>query len=221
MLNFREIKSLIVKNCRVVDNTSIDNRFGFTIDASKFEKSLNEKSDLHLISFAPVIESRVPNITEIQSLSEYIHKKIEIDTVFDGATNIATFMLYCDKEGACKLNDAEGNPYTSQQIFDILNSDQETDKQIAKDIVETFPVYRVLVIKRFNRRTEKFIYSIYFRSNYNMITYIKTLDFSNDNQTINEKKETATPLVEAVGVEDDSVEEETPNAEKEAEGNEE
>ena len=38
-----------------------------------------------------------------------------------------------------------------------------------------YPIYRTLIIRKFNKKRDKFEYSIYFRSNYNMITYIKSL----------------------------------------------
>ena len=91
MINFSDLKFIIIKNCKTVDNTDIGSRFGFTIDVEKLEKALNEKSDLHVVGFSPVIESRVPNITEIQPISEYVYKKVEINTIFNGSTNIATF----------------------------------------------------------------------------------------------------------------------------------
>lgn len=205
MINFSDLKFIIIKNCKTVDNTDIGSRFGFTIDVEKLEKALNEKSDLHVIGFSPVIESRVPNITEIQPISEYVYKKIEIHTIFNGSTNIATFLLYCDKNGELKVKDSDNHEYTNEEITAALNnSEEEKADWIAKEIAINYPVYRVLIVRRFDKRKDKFTYDIYFRSNYNMITYIKSLDM---NSIKNSSEETNENVEESTNTEETPVEE--------------
>jgi hypothetical protein len=200
MIGFKDLKALIVRSCRTVDDRSklsnINDRFNFIINIDKLEKLLNSKSDLHVAAFAPIILSRVPDIEEIQLVSEYVHKKEEINTIFDGNTRIATFMLYCDMEGKIHIDGDDMTALTSKQIYDAINAD-EPIKDLALLIAEEFPVYRTMVVRRFDKRKDKFVYSIYFRSSYSMITYINELK-SNGMFDITDKEEPEEPVEEEV-----------------------
>ena len=195
MIGFKDLKSIIVRSSRTTDDknksSDINNKFNFVINVDKLEKALNNKCDLHVVAFSKFIESRVPDINELQLISEYVHKKEEINTIFDGKTQIATFMFYCDMDGQLHIGEKE-NTYTAKEISDAINTDNNPDKDIATIIASEFPMYRAMVVRRFDNRKDKFVYSIYFRSSYSMITYINSLKAegsfnSSEEKNINEE----------------------------------
>ena len=181
MIGFKDLKSIIVRNCRTLDDKNsagdINSRFNFFINVDRLEKALSNKSDLHIVAFTGTIVSRVPKIHELQFISEYVHKREEINTIFDGKTQIATFMFYCDMEGTQNIDGSvlnKDNALSPKEISDAINRD-EPNKNIATILATEFPMYRAMVVRRFDKRKDKFVYSIYFRSSYSMITYINSL----------------------------------------------
>ena len=198
MIGFKDLKSIIVRSSRTTDDknksSDINNKFNFVINVDKLEKALNNKCDLHVVAFSKFIESRVPDISELQLISEYVHKREEINTIFDGKTQIATFMFYCDMDGALTIenNDTKAS-YSSKELSDMINSDTP-NRDIATVLASEFPMYRTMVVRRFDNRKDKFVYSIYFRSSYSMITYINSLKeegaFNNSADTKEEVEET-------------------------------
>lgn len=178
MIGFKDLKSIIVRSSRTTDDknksSDINNKFNFVINVDRLEKALSSKSDLHVVAFTKNIVSRVPDISELQLISEYVHKREEINTIFDGKTQIATFMFYCDMNNQLHIGEKE-NTYTAKEISDAINTDENPDKEIAMILAEGFPMYRTMVVRRFDNRKDKFVYSIYFRSSYSMITYINSL----------------------------------------------
>jgi hypothetical protein len=194
MIGFKDLKSVIVRNSRTTDDknksSDINAKFNFVINVDRLEKALNSKSDLHVVAFGKNIVSRVPDISELQLISEYVHKKEEINTIFDGKTQIATFMFYCDMNGQLHIGQKD-KEYTAKEISDLINTDNP-DKEIAMILAENYPMYRTMVVRRFDNRKDKFVYSIYFRSSYSMITYINSLkeegkfNSSEDNNEIEE-----------------------------------
>lgn len=175
MIDFKDLKMTIQKICRSEQANNINERFKFSINTYKLEKVLNQKSDLHVMGFCEEIESRIPTVDDYQLLTEYAHKKEEIETIFDGTTQIATFLLYCDKNGCLSFADEDKNPIENKEIFEQLNKPELINKDLITEICINYPIYRTLIIRKFNKKRDKFEYSIYFRSNYNMITYIKSL----------------------------------------------
>ena len=177
MIGFKDLKSIIVRNSRTDDknkSSDINAKFNFTINVDRLEKALSSKSDLHVVAFSKNIVSRVPDISELQLISEYVHKKEEINTIFDGKTQIATFMFYCDMNGQLHIGEKE-KTYSTKEISDMINTDENPNKEIAMILAEGYPMYRAMVVRRFDNRKDKFVYSIYFRSSYSMITYINSL----------------------------------------------
>lgn len=144
--------------------------FSFEIDTEKLEDMLNKKSDLHVLRFTPEVKSAKPTTADYALISEYIYKKEAFDGIYDGQSQVASFIIYCDKEGTVNIPGL-----TPETIKDFYNLDLEKQVEIANYIMAELPVYRTLVIRRFNIREEKFDYLIYFRSNRVMINYIKNL----------------------------------------------
>ena len=173
MIQFKDLKYLIQKNCKTEDvNSNSENyfakKFNFYINTSKLEKTLSSRTDLHVIGFEPVMKSFVPSCKDIQLISEYLHHKEELEDIMNGSTQIMEFMIYCDQTG----NPGESN---STDNFDKLNNPDKCSKSFVVNIINNYPVYRTLVVRRFNTKLDRFEYSIYFRSNYNMISYIQKL----------------------------------------------
>jgi len=162
MIEFKELKTLIQK-ATVVDKTDISNMFSFTVDQEKLEDLLSKKTDLHVLNLGP-IKSRRPTLDDYIPVSEYVYKKEAFDGIFNGETNIANFIIYCDMDG--------------KAVLELSDEEKETgafSRNTINFIMSELPIYRTLIIKRFNAREEKFDYLIYFRSNRVMINYIKAL----------------------------------------------
>jgi len=170
MIDFKELKALIQKSS-TSNKTNLSDMFAFEIDADKLEELLSKKSDLHVLRFDnEAIHSKKPGITDYELISEYIYKKEAFDGIYDGNSQIATFIIFCDVNGTANI------PGLALEDIDKFNTLEKKDQiAIANYIMSELPVYRTLVIRRFNIREEKFDYLIYFRSNRVMINYIKTL----------------------------------------------
>ena len=206
MIGFKDLKSIIVRNSRTTDDKSkssdINAKFNFVINVDRLEKALNGKSDLHVVAFSKNIVSRVPDISELQLISEYVHKKEEINTIFDGKTQIATFMFYCDMNDQLHIGEKD-KTYTSKEISDAINTDETPDKDIAMILAESYPMYRAMVVRRFDNRKDKFVYSIYFRSSYSMITYINSLKEEGKFNSSEEKDEEESSFLDSLPVDGD------------------
>lgn len=177
MIDFKELKHLIIKTCKSDHTEDINSRFSFSIESAKLEQSLSN-TDLHVIGFTKEVVSRVPTYDDLQLIEEYIpkYKKDLLEEVYDGNSQILTLTLYCTKDGELELRDQNNNPIDKEDLFTKLNgSEDELDRNTILSIIENYPIYRTLIIRKFNNRKDRFDYSIYFRSNYNMIDYIKEL----------------------------------------------
>ena len=179
MIRFKDLKTIIVRNCRTLDNkndpSDINNRFNFTINVERLEKGLNAKSNLHVLAFGQNIVSRIPDMNDLQLISEYMqYKNKDIRTIFDGKSQIATFMLYLSDIEMEEDKKSDIEAMSSKQILDAVNND-DPDRSVVFKLLEDYPIYRTVVVRFFDKKKDKFVYSIYFRSNYNMISYINSL----------------------------------------------
>ena len=211
MLEFKDIKQVIKRACRAINfqSSNINDKFGFTISAERVENGLKEKSDLHVIALAEITESFVPEVDDMQLISEYIHKREEFNDIFNGSTQVAFLMLYSDQEGTMRptsnVEGEEPQPIPDDELFNSLNV--EVDPDLVKFIVTEYPVYRVMIVRRFNWKKDKFEYSVYFRSNFNMITYIKELKNADKEETSEEieiAEEETQPEGDSVDIETES-----------------
>lgn len=169
MIDFKELKQLIQK-ASITSKSNISDMFSFEIDTEKLEDMLNKKSDLHVLKFTPDVKSAKPTTADYALISEYIYKKEAFDGIYDGQSQVASFIIYCDKNGSVNIPGL-----TPEIVKDFYNLDPKKQIEIANYIIAELPVYRTLVIRRFNIKEEKFDYLIYFRSNRIMINYIKNL----------------------------------------------
>jgi hypothetical protein len=184
MVKFKDLKVATLRCCKTKQSADISDRFSFEIDFAKLEKALKElDSNLHVLSFAEKKESHIPSLEDVQLLVEYLHKPREIETVFDGQTQICTFMIYYTAQHESNdtyrefesFADAETNtPYTQEDLFKFCNV--AIDFSLIHEIIEKVPMYQVLVYKTFNNRKDKFDYQVNFRSNYEMVGYHKFVE---------------------------------------------
>ena len=185
-ISFSDLRTCILKSCSTnVD--SVDGPYSFTIDMKKLDGILKEHgSNLFALGFKPVIESRVPSYEDIQLISEYTRDEKEIDNTFNGKVQVCEFMVFLKEnfDGPIDINYGEDNqPLTNAEIYTFCND--ELDKEIILGIIKNLPVYKILVIKEFNKSIDNFRYNIFIRSNYQMVSYYKAMV---DNGMIEEKK---------------------------------
>lgn len=193
MIDFKELK-LVIQKASIVDKTDISSRFHFSIDVEKLEQLLAaNNTDLHVIAGTKNIVSKVPGIEDIQFISEYITKKEQFSYIFNGSTNVASLILYCDMNGTFKIG-TESEEIDKDVLFNKLNNEEDIDIGIVNTLVSETPIYRALIIRKFNVKEDKFDYSIFFRSNRNMINYIKELKeegsfgTESDNDSVEDKE---------------------------------
>jgi len=175
-MSFKDLRSIIVKCCNTTKSDDISSRFGFSIDLVKMENILKQKKNyLHVIGFSKNITSRIPDLDDLQMISEYVYEE-QMDTMLDGNTQICSFMIFskATQEGIIDISADGINVLTDKQIFDKCNG-KGLDPATIKCILNRFPVYRVIVAKVFDSSNEKFEYKVYIRSNYRMVEYFKFL----------------------------------------------
>lgn len=166
MIGFKSLKHLILKSCNSNNSSeNINDMIHFTIDCKKLESILAQHTDLHVMAFSNCLESKTPDVRDLQLITEYVKNKEEVDMIYDGKTQVCFFMLYCTKEGSLAVEAMTDHGYSKVN--------EELDEKLIETIASGYPVYRAMIIRRFNE--DKFNYSIYFRSNYQMICYIKDL----------------------------------------------
>ena len=199
MLSFKELKVLIAKSCRVVSKSDdLTDRFSFDIDFTKLEKKLQgADQNLHVLAFYDKNSSYVPYMSDVQLLTEYLHTPEELNMVFNGQSEICTFMIFSTltEKGIITLADDKGNPLSSEEIFNICNGEaEEINFETVKDIISTLPMYQVLVVRIFYKKQEKFEYKIFFRSNYEMVSLFKSTKNAKveEENTSNEEVESET-----------------------------
>ena len=170
MIDFTDLKQVIKNSCKTRETgEDFNNHFKFYINFEKLERILTQKkSDLHVIVPVSRDESWIPSIDEIQNISEYIKTDTDAKHIFDGKSEIFEFILFSTKNDELSTEE--------------LGAEEDTKhiKDAITNLVMNFPVYRTLIVRRFDTRKDKFEYVIYFRSNYNMISYIKELNSSED-----------------------------------------
>lgn len=201
MLNFTEIKKIITACCQSGDQSI----FNFNIDYKKLDEELTKQGGLHVLSFSKMGYSEPLYLSSLQLISEYIKRPKEFDMIYsdNAPSEYVKFMLYIGDE----FIDSEGNNISSEDMFNILNGDVLPDGSAptAISIVKNLPVYRVVVVRKYHPKKEKFDYMIYFRSNNEMITYIKGLSSDEFGKKTKDKNENNTK-VESFDCEEESEE---------------
>lgn len=173
MLTFNELKPIISKCCYSGKSNDLSEKYHFSVDFKKLENDLeNQNEDLHVMSFADKVESRIPTVYDIQLLSEYAHKQETTSSMFfNGTSEFVSFMLYSTKDGDLwKEDDIES--LIEDDIYETING-EEKNLDLINYIIDNAPLYYVVVIKRFNQAKERFDYNIFFRYNSSMNNIVR------------------------------------------------
>lgn len=198
MLSFKELKILISKSCKVISRSEdITDRFSFEIDFTKLEKKLQTADpNLHVLSFNDKTLSYIPYLSDVQLVTEYLHTPEELNMVFNGKSEICTFMIFSTlTEKETVTIESNGKELTSNEIFDICNGESEQiNFDVVKGIISQLPLYQVLVVRTFNKKQERFEYKIFFRSNYEMVGLFKSIRNNTSNE--DQVESTAEEVVE-------------------------
>ena len=178
MIGFKDLKFIIQKNCKAEQSEDGGGAFKFCINVDNLENSLSQKSDLHVLAFTKTIESHIPDPEELQFITEYVQSKEEVKTIMNGHVQIANLIVYCDMEGQLQIGGDDDYQLTTKEISDKVNC-ENPDKSIAALLTTEFPIYRILIVRKFDAKRDQFTYIEYFRSNYAMVGYIKELRAAN------------------------------------------
>lgn len=179
MIAFKDLKPIIAKACSSERTKELSQRLHFQIDFRKLEQELRKNNTrLHVVAGCDKLESSIPKFEDIQLLAEYprLQKRLS-ETFLDGKTEIISFMLFSDNDGYLALKDeTSGEQISYDDVFEILNGtkpDPNVDYPTLHVILDNFPMNRVVVVKKFNSIKERFDYSFFIRSNYEMIQWVK------------------------------------------------
>lgn len=178
MIEFKYLKKLIIKACKTATTEDLNQAYKFTINKEKLQSNLDAAgANLKIINCFndfegnPNIESYNPTFKDIILISEYVQKKNEIENIFNDRTHVTQFLLYIPNIG-------EGGD-TIDSLLKSGNIDYGTITKIVGELT-TVPVYRVFIVRKFNKKREMFEYSIYFRSNNIMMEYINNMKESGE-----------------------------------------
>lgn len=172
MLTFNELKPIISKCCFTEKSSDLLKKYHFSINFKKLEEDLKDANqDLHVLSFASEVESRHPELSDMQLLSEYAHKQSITSSLFLNPTvEFIQFILYSTKEGELwKGEKIESLIGEEDDIFENLNNVNNMD--LLKYVLDNAPMYYCIVIKRFNQEKDRFDYNVFFRYNSSMFDY--------------------------------------------------
>lgn len=163
--------------------TSTTSRYQFEMDFVKLENMLKQKkTNLHVIGLDKVVLSRPIDIAkDAQFISEYIKNKSILDASLTEGAEIIQFMLFSteNEKGTMrpKYIDEEGNAVdiSDKELFTMCNEPDQINENLIKCIVTEHPVYRIIVVRLFNEKNDRYDYNVNIRSNYQMISYMKNL----------------------------------------------
>ena len=176
MIEFKYLKKIIIKSCKTESVEDLNNVYKFSISIQKLQELLDKvnaglkvvETSNWVLEDIGVFKSYTPTVNDIQLITEYVQKKSELEEIFNGRTEVAQFMMYVPQ--------AENNG--NQDPVSALQESSDIDNSVISKIIGELsmrPVYRALVIHKFNKKREMFEYSIYFRSNNIMMEYINNM----------------------------------------------
>ena len=179
----------IIKKCCSVEEAIVDytDRYKFRLDISKLENMLKQKkTNLHVLAFDKSLQSKLVGVEDIQLVSEYMHDPdlLELTIGENSNTNFVQFMIFGTENQDGKIDIKITNPEPGEEeiiddkeLFGMVNgiNGHELDRTLVTNIVKFLPCYRVIVTRIFNTSEDRFEYRVYIRSNYNMVTYYKSV----------------------------------------------
>lgn len=181
----QDLTAMIRKCCSHPENA--ESRSQFNIDFVKLENMLKQKqTNLHTIAYSRTLDSEPVTIKHAQFISEYIKNHGVFEAALSSDSQIISFMMFStvDETGEIrpKYLDDEGNPVDvpDKDLFMFCNEPEELNEPMIKSIINQHPVYRVIVVRMYSHRNDRFDYNVNIRSNYQMIQYQRSLREGND-----------------------------------------
>lgn len=171
-LDFKKVRTMISQCSTIEKGASLSEKFKFSIDIEKLDKKL-ENSNFYVIALNKKIQSHVPTAADLQMITEYTYDKKLLRDIFNGDSEVAELILFTTNrtnsdEPVTFLND-DGETLTRKDIYTLCNDPENLDEDLIKSIAIEFPIFRILFVRCFNEKFEKFEYRIYIRSNHEMI----------------------------------------------------
>ena len=181
ILSFVDLRTAITKSCIARPSENISDKYGFKIDINKLEENLrftDKNCSLHVLAFNNEIESYIPSYKDIQLVSEYLNRNNgNIDLIFNGKVEICEFMVYAKEniQGSIDINDGAGNTLSDEDLFKYCNDPESLKSDVIYGIIKDLPLYRIIVFRSFDTKYDKYQYRIFIRSNYEMVSFHKTI----------------------------------------------
>ena len=164
----------------------------------ELENILKQKgTNLHVLGFNRISQSKPVTIQDTQFISEYIKNRGVFEAALSGDSEIVSFMLFstvnengdirpkfCDEDG-------EKVDIPDKDLFAMCNEPGKIVDDLVKVIVNEQPVYRVIVVRLFSDRNDRYDYNVNIRSNYQMIQYQR---FLRNGGEVSEATEEAAPV---------------------------
>ena len=207
MFTLTDLTTMIRKCCaRPESATSTTSRYQFEIDFAKLENMLKQKkTNLHAIGLQKILLSKPISIIEdSQFISEYINNKNVLQASLSDGTEIVKFMMFSTENengtNRPKYEDEEGNIVEIQdkELFSMLNDPEQVSEDLIKEIIMNYPVYRVIVVRLFNEKNDRYDYNVNIRSNYQMISYMRSIANKENSDEAAPAEAKAEEAVEAV-----------------------
>lgn len=176
--SFHDLRTMITKVCDA--NSSAKDyaeKHGFTIKTHILNNMFVQKGlDYRVMAGAANLQSYVPFISDIHTIMDYVDSEDEMKDILDGYTQIAIFSLFSirNKNGMVVFGEDEEHTYTDGELFSLCNNKKKMDTELMINISKQLPIYRILVARKFNPKTDSFSYEIYFRSNKQMSAFFKS-----------------------------------------------
>lgn len=200
--------TVMVRKCcaRPENATALTSRYQFEIDFAKLENMLKQKkTNLHAIGLQKILLSKPISIIEdSQFISEYINNKNVLQASLSDGTEIVKFMMFSTENengtNRPKYEDEEGNIVEIQdkELFSMLNDPEQVSEDLIKEIIMNYPVYRVIVVRLFNEKNDRYDYNVNIRSNYQMISYMRSIANKENSDEAAPAEAKAEEAVEAV-----------------------
>lgn len=178
--SLQDLTAMIRKCCYRPDNA--ESRFQFEIDYVKLENILKQKqTNLHVLGFNRIAQSKPVTIQDTQFISEYIKNRNVFDSALSGDSEIVSFMLFStvNENGDIRpkyfTEDGEKVDIPDKDLFTMCNEPDKIVDDLVKVIVNEQPVYRVIVVRLFSDRNDRYDYNVNIRSNYQMIQYQRSI----------------------------------------------
>lgn len=175
--SFFDLKNMIIKSCIAKsDAKDYAEKHNFSINMVTLDNMFAQKGlDYHVMAGLSMLDSYIPCVTDIHTVSDYVEDQTMLMNVMDGYTQVVIFTIYStkNKDGEIAIGEDEEHPYDHKKIFALCNG-KKIDLDLMGIIVKQLPIYKIMVARRFNPSTDLFVYEVFFRSNRAMSEFYRS-----------------------------------------------